>query len=274
MEITLNPNCTAEQIALVQRNLIKPTGIRGEQWPMLLTAFDRLGESIVKIDWETWTFRRCYREWVENVYSTKFLRELTQLSDPLDITNLQSQYRRKVIISLTEHGLVDDASDELRCLSAFCLYWWIAFAKGYAREVLIYQDLETSGVEFQAHDITVREEQLSSYDLTVLGLRGDIKTSTYFLHTSDSLLANCDFYITRLWFPDIRCYEDIVLMTESIWNLINGETQDCDFDNVTDVFPRPARVILFNTPMIVVSYSLWKEKVKRRQATQGGLNNE
>ena len=139
MEITLNPNCTAEQVALVRRYLIKPVGIRGDQWPMLLTAFDRLGESTVKIDGETWTFRQCYREWVENMYSTNFLQELMQLSNTLGITNLQNHYRRKVIIDLADRGLVDGASDELRCLAAFCLYWWIAFAKGYAREVLIYR---------------------------------------------------------------------------------------------------------------------------------------
>jgi hypothetical protein len=65
---------------------------------------------------------------------------------------------------------------------AYCLYFWESFAAGYAFEVEIFRDLSASGIRFKAHDIRTRRSRLSPYDLEIMGLRGDVKTSFYFLY--------------------------------------------------------------------------------------------
>lgn len=64
---------------------------------------------------------------------------------------------------------------------------------GYAFEVEIYRDLKNSGIDFQAHDIRKRVSRFSAYDLKVLNLKGDIKTSLYFLFATRSRGLAHDF---------------------------------------------------------------------------------
>ena len=65
-------------------------------------------------------------------------------------------------------------------LQGYCLYWWQSFARGYAFEVYIMQDLTADGIQFQMHDVRNWVERYSPADLVVLDLLGDIKTSIYF----------------------------------------------------------------------------------------------
>jgi len=70
----------------------------------------------------------------------------------------------------------------------------------------MFRDLEASAIEFDAHDIRVRAERLSPYDLVVLEQLGDIKHTTYFLHAARAPRLRCDFYITRLYDSRRRRY--------------------------------------------------------------------
>jgi hypothetical protein len=66
-----------------------------------------------------------------------------------------------------------------------------AFARGYALEVEIFRDLEASGVQFAAHDLSDRHQRFSSSDLTISKIAGDIKTSVYFVQAAMPLTPDC-----------------------------------------------------------------------------------
>lgn len=67
-----------------------------------------------------------------------------------------------------------------------------------------------------AHNLAVREERMSPFDLLLEGFKGDIKTSTYFLLVTRSYPLSCDFYITRLFSTRLRRWRDVVIMTIAI----------------------------------------------------------
>jgi len=152
-----------------------------------------------------------------------------------------------------------------RLILAYCLYWWRAFALGYALEVEIQRDLKASGVQFEAHDLRRSEERLSPYDLVVLGFKGDIKTSTYFLQAARTRTLPHDFYITRIRGRQ-RTRTLVVFMQAEMWQAIDGETLLVLLEQVADTLPRAVRIVHEGIELTVVDYEAWKARVLRRQA--------
>jgi hypothetical protein len=167
---------------------------------------------------------------------------------------------------LEREGLYDESVANSEYFAAHCLYWWSAFARGYRFEVAMFRDLEASGIEFDAHDISVRAERLSAYDLVVLEQLGDIKHTTYFLHAARAVRLRCDFYITRLYDSRCRRYRSIVIMTESAWHALNGPVTSARLEDAADLLPTPVQVIFDRRAWVVVSYEEWKDKVRVKQA--------
>ena len=142
---------------------------------------------------------------------------------------------------------------------------------GYAFEVEIYRDLTNSGVHFQAHDIRDRAARYSAYDLQILNLKGDIKTSLYFLYTTRSRGVTHDFYITR-FYEGKQQRTLVVLMQPYAWNLINGDTIKALLEEATQQFPLPVMVKIEDRPIVIMEHNVWKERVLQRQHNEVGSN--
>lgn len=158
---------------------------------------------------------------------------------------------------------------------AYCLFWWYSFTKGYAFEIEIFADLKKSGVAFNAHDLQVRAERFSAFDLFILAFCGDIKTSTYFLFLRPKMPARADFYIRRIEPVEItrlsarqRTWLLVTFLKPMVWDAINGETQSCRFDELPDVLPHPAKIQVGELTFIVADYEVWKQKVLDKQAKE------
>jgi hypothetical protein len=89
-----------------------------------------------------------------------------------------------------------------------------------------------------------RAERLSPYDLIVNRWLGDIKHTTYFLHTARSFPLKCDFYITRLYDTRRRRYVRTVILTEAAWRDLNGAVTAATLENAANFFPAPVQVKL------------------------------
>jgi hypothetical protein len=153
-------------------------------------------------------------------------------------------------------------------LAAYCLYWWTSFARGYRFEVTILRQLEAAGIKFSAHDLRVRAERLSPYDLVVSQRLGDIKHTTYFLDMARSLPLTCDFYITQLYVTHQRRYHPIVILTAAAWHDLNGPVEPATLEAAADHFPAPVQIQFEGQPLIVVTFALWQRLVRKRQAQE------
>jgi hypothetical protein len=127
--------------------------------------------------------------------------------------------------------------------------------RGYCFELTIFRDLQATGIEFVAHDLTKRAERRAPCDMVVSRRVGDVKNTTYFLHAAYTRALNCDFYITRLYHTRRRRYVSIVVMTEAGWDFWNGDVMQIPFDG---------------SKFVIATYDLWKEKVKSQQQRESG----
>jgi hypothetical protein len=124
---------------------------------------------------------------------------------------------------------------------------------------------------------------LSPYDVTVLGFKGDIKTSLYFLQAVRSRLLAHDFYITKVFtsFTDAEGLRHsrthiamlVVFMQAAMWETIDGETLLVLLSEIADTLPQAMRIIHQGVELIVIDYELWKKKVQRYQ-TRKEKNHE
>jgi len=194
IEIELTPPLTAEHRALVLRYLGEAERFSLDQWVTLLEAFAILGSSLVRLDDGLLTFEGFYDRFIDQTHSDGFLLELSGETDiAARAPALQARYARQIYQRLCAEPLALGATVESRCLLAYCLYWWGSFARGCAFELEITRDLEAAGIQFSTHDLRVREERFSPSDLTLLGMTGDIKNTTYFLYVARSFPLACDF---------------------------------------------------------------------------------
>lgn len=188
-----------EQRQLLVTYLRLPRSITRTEWVQALTAFDVLHAGRIVLDGERVTFQAFYLRYIDTVYTTPFMERLLVTVDvEADGVQLMDEYWWQIVASLTKQGVMGDTV-EVRALVAYCLYWWRSFTKGYIREVTVFRDLTQAGIAFEAHDVRDPVQRRSSHDLTVHGRSGDVKTSTYFLHTARTFPLRCDFYIVRLW---------------------------------------------------------------------------
>jgi hypothetical protein len=266
-QITLALNVSEEDRALAVRYLLTPRSLTPEERIRALEVFDGLGASTLAVGGRTETFVRFYRAQIEDKHADMFLDQLLNADNPEAVGGqlLQETWQR-VVSNLQSIGVQLAGDIGQQCLVAFCGYWWQSFGKGYIREVAVFRDLERSGIRFAAHDLRQRQERFSPHDLTVLGFRGDVKTSTYFLHVARSYPLANDFYLVRIYDPARRRWLGIALMKPAVWQRIDGDITPCELDQVTQLLPTPLQLVTRDEPLIVITYEDWKQRVLRAQA--------
>jgi len=269
-DIRLSPALTTHQMDLIMLWLRNPRNLTLADWPKALTAFDLLRTSTVEWEGQSETFGDFYEHFMDVRYATPCLKELMSLVTPeSDGYSVLAAYARRLRQDLLELFPERPLSLPARGLLAHCLYWWNSFGKGYLYEITILADLRNEKIEFTAHDLSDPDERRSAYDLIVLQRRGDIKTSTYFLHVARSFPLQYDFYITCLFSVIRRVWQNVVILRPEFWDEIDGETHWTILNNVLSVFPAVAAVFMRGNRYVVVDYAIWKQKVKTRQYKGG-----
>jgi len=229
-------------------------------WARVFAAFDVLEAAALVVDTEQLSFRAVYTLLVDQPLADAYLTDLLALQDiHQESPALRARYARVIGQSLADRGW---RRPKTRLLYAYLLYWWGSFARGYALEVEIFRDLEVSGVQFQAHDLRDPQARYSLSDLTVAGLAGDIKTSTYFVQAAAPLAH--DFYIVRLAFRG-AVHTLVVMLQPEAWEQINGDTMPGTMDTLLDHFPAPVSIRHRGHDLVVLRYDSWKQRLLLQQ---------
>ncbi len=240
-----------------------PIHLSARDWVLLIATFNLLKRAVVVVDADTsLTFARIYRQVVEDRYATPYISALYEMHDlPSQSNALWATSARQIVQDLSKAGLYKPTGSDSWILLAYCLYWWYAFAKGYAFEMEIFRDLSQSELSFQFHDLRDRDARLSPFDLQISQFKGDVKLSTYFLLDAATREPNADFYITRLWRSAPRQRTLVVFLQDLTWEEIDGETLAAALDQVDTILPLPVRIPYRKGALIVVEYELWREKM-------------
>lgn len=266
MNISLNPQLTAEHQSLIIRYIEQPGGLSRQEWRNVLYAFDLLRVSTVSYEQETFTFGAFYERFVDTPFADRFLRELmAQTEVEAAAGRLMSVYSREIRQTLGDIGLRLPMNMPMRLLLIYCLYWWASFAKGYALEIAIFRDLEASNIVFQAHDLLDRQARYTPYDLIVSGEKGDVKASAYFLYVARSFPLRCGFYILRAFDSYSRQWRRLVVLKRAVWNRIDGETMFHPLEQALNTPVPPMETDIFGEAVVVVDYTLWKQHILRYQ---------
>jgi hypothetical protein len=263
LEITLAPGLTAEQQQAMLRYLAGPQALSRAEWQDALAGFDVVRSSMVRSPARSETFAEFYRRRVDEPFGTALIEALLSLDHPEEqgIPTL-AEFNRRVRAHLTDLGLVTTAPEPVRLLLSFCAYWWASFAKGYLQEIIVFDDLRRSGVQFQAHDLRHPRSRYSPVDLFVNGRTGDVKTPLYFLQTARGFPPRHEFYIAQVYDPWQRVMVRVVLLTMEAWKEINGEPQPATLEEAASRLPGPLAMVVRSETFIVVDYKLWKERVR------------
>lgn len=235
------------------------------EWREAIVAFDLLKNAVVLTEHGMRPFPVIYRQYVEDLYADAFITAL-YAAGQVSREGLRrwADVARTIQPGLAKVGLARPTVPATSLIVAYCLYWWRVFTLGYMLEVEIQRDLAASGVQFQAHDLRHREERLSPYDVLVLGFRGDIKTSLYFLQAARTRTLPHDFYITRIHGKQ-RTRTLVVFMQTEMWETIDGDTLLVLLEHLADTLPQAARIVHEGHQLTVIDYETWKTKVKSRQ---------
>lgn len=238
--------------------------LRGRRaWQLAFTAYDLLDDAALVTPDGRYTFRALYLEVVDYQMADDYIRELLALNDvERQSPALWSGYARQIVAECQRRGWRQVDLPGARILLSYLLYWWGAFARGYAFEAEIFRDLRNSGIEFQAHDLLDRQARYSPSDLTVSGMAGDIKTSIYFVQVATPLQH--DFYIMRL-FVQGQPYTLAVMLQPPAWDEINGDTVDGTLKTVVTQFPHPVRIKQGIHELVALDYAEWKGRILRLQ---------
>jgi hypothetical protein len=102
----------------------------------------------------------------------------------------------------------------------------------------------------------------------VSGFRGDIKTSTYFLHIARSYPLANDFYVIRLYDPVAHEWLDVVMLKPHMWQELDGDTQVCELSHAAELLPGPLQIAARDTVLVVITYADWKQRVLQLQAEE------
>jgi hypothetical protein len=269
-EIALPTGFTSEHAAMLARYLSDETRLDRRQWGLVWDGVDMLRHATVTVGEETQTFARLYDERIDQVHADAFLEALYQFEDLVrQAERERAAIARQIVDDLRETGYYDPARPETQVLLVFCLYWWQSFSKGYAFEVEILRDLAASGVVHEAHDLRNRQARLTPFDLTLMGFRGDIKTSTYFFGVERGRGLPHDFYLTRLWDPQAHRWHRVAILRPEVWAAMDGGTRPAPLEQVLEILPDAAEIQVDTQRLVVVDYERWKEQVKARQQKRG-----
>jgi len=237
-----------------------------EEWQVAIRAFDLLKEASVVTRQGILPFPVVYHRYVDEPHADSFIQALLD-APGVESVGVQAwaDVARRISIELRQAGLVPPHQPATRLLVAYCLYWWYAFAYGYILEVQVLHDLAQSGIQFTAHDLTNRQGRVSPWDLEVVGFRGDIKRSLFFLQTVRGQHLPHAFYIVRLT-QKSRSRTLVVMMRQAMWDVIDGETILTAVNDLANVLPDTARVRVADVEVVVADYTLWKRLVLRHQS--------
>ncbi|MFQ5799823.1 MAG: hypothetical protein ACE5H0_14175 [Bacteroidota bacterium] len=261
MHVRLPPNFTYAHRTITRR-FVEGKSFPSDERALLFEAFDLLHQAEIDAEGEMESFATIYDRLVESRFANDYLRGLLEAQDVEAVAEpLRAQVSRKIMPALQGTGLLNPAEPLSFYLLAYCLYWWYAFARGYAFEVKVFQDLEASGIAYQAHDVLNPRARRLPFDLVVLGFRGDIKTSTYFLHTVRARELPHDFYIAQVYKPENRERIQVVFLKESAWDALDGDTTPVAPTALAAALPGPLRIQWKGTTLIVLDYSEWKTRV-------------
>ncbi len=203
---------------------------------------------------------------MDEPYATRLLTMLHHADDVEAVgRRFTVELGREILVELRRLGSGEPQTLPEQLWFAYCLYWWQSFAKGYTLQFAVYRDLTVSGVQFDGIDPLNPEQRYAPYDLIVSGWRGDIKASTYFVHTARGARLTHDFYIARFFDSASRTYRWAVLLKESVWKTLNGEPMPGDWEEVSRLWPQPVRVMVHDQALVIVPYDLWKVKVLAQQ---------
>lgn len=248
--------------------MLDSSRLQKEQWRQLREVMTILARGLVKIAGHTRTFERFYYEEIDIAHAESFLTQLLKCADvERDGARMQANIARAVVERFQNQGFVQPGMVETYYLLAFCLYRWWNFARGYIFEVSIFRDLEQSNIVFAAHDLNKHGERYSDSALIVLGLKGDIKRSLYFLDDLARTPLAHDFYLTRLFHPRTRRPLGVAVMTKRTWDEINGDTVIVPMEEAAQYLPRVVQADVQGTTLFIADYDLWKEKVRAKQAS-------
>ena len=247
--------------------LARTQNLSQDAWPHLFQAINLLDNAQIITDDSGQTFRQAYDKYVGQPFANEFIDQLLATGDVTkESPVLTAVFARQIQPTIAKVGLLQRDVPESWLFLTYCVYWWQSFARGYAFEVEIMRDLSASNIEFQMHDIRSRVERYSPADLIVLKLRGDIKTSTYFLKWDKQGRLPNDFYITRL-FEKGQERTLVVFQKPFAWEVIEGgETVPGTLENILFLLPTPIHIEQHGIMLIVVDYKTWKQMVRRKQA--------
>ncbi len=263
LSFTIPPSFTNKHRQVVFQYLSSFETLSSENWAILFEAMDVLRIATVSsISGQRRTFTSIYHDMVDIPYADVYIATLLNRNSPSQMSRpLWAAIARRISQDLHTSEFFDINVTGSRLLLSYLLYWWQQFARGYAFEIEIFQDLDSSHIEFQAHDLRVRAERVSPFDLTVSIFRGDIKSSTYFLAQQRHPDPTIDFYITRAWLPTGRTRTLVVFLKPEMWQEIDGDTLQATIDTLEQILPRPGAVHIEMQAVIVVDYELWKKKM-------------
>jgi len=275
-KIHINPLLTIVHRRVLHEYLRGEGRLTREQWHILREAIDLLEQSSLVINEQEYTFKHFYNEFIDRRFAEPFLQALVRLTDvEKEAARLQAATAREIVAAVRRQEFYRQGDSNGHLLLIFCLYWWAAFAIGYHKpkalvseanifEVEIFRDLEAAGIPFVSHEITNRTERFSAYDLTVLGLRGDIKYSTYFLTSEGTQTTEIDFFITRLFDETNARWEKVVFLTPTAWAVINGRTILVALQKAVSVFPKAVSVEIGLETFVIILYNEWKERILKK----------
>ena len=224
-------------------------------------GFDMLRQAVVYLRGVSLSFASIYESLVEQRFADSFIESLLKAEDIARFSErLRALMARQIINALKDRGYFRQDVPASQFLMGYCLYWWYSFSKGYAFEIEIFRDLASAGIVFESHDLFSPQGRRSKHDLVVSSFRGDVKTSTYFLHTSRTATLRSDFYITQIIGRE-RKLAKVVFLRKSFWDEINGETFHSTVALLPHVLPKPTLIIHHGVPWVVIDYALWKEKI-------------
>ena len=235
------------------------------EWRWALKGFRLLHDALVDTP-EGWRrFASIYEADIEGAFANRYLSDLLALSDVAkQSTALWASYAREITAFWRSSGWGRRLGEGNQLMLAYWLFWWRSFATGYAFEVQVFHDLEASKINFNAHDIRSRAGRYTPYDLKVLGLYGDIKTSLYFLRFGRSPGIRHDFYITRVR-QQGRLRVMVVLMRPTAWKQINGDAERTTWNEIAKALPTVASVLHDGREIVLIEYGEWKARVRHEQ---------
>jgi hypothetical protein len=238
--------------------------LRGrEDWRQAFAAFDLLDNAVLVDENGRHAFRSLYMEIVDLNLADSYIQSLLALANiTKESPALWSRYARYIVSECQRRGWQQANLPGARILVSYLLYWWGAFARGYAFEVEIFRDLHQSGIVFEAHDLLDRQSRYSVSDLVVHRMTGDIKTSVYFVQAATPVQH--DFYIVRL-FSQGRPYTLSVMLQLPAWDEINGDTIEGTLETAVAKFPHPVKIRQGIHELVALDYDQWKQRILRLQ---------